>query len=564
MQSSCAACLRHWFSSGGSSDTRSPEVLERERFVCFHARSGLYARWMAIVPCIVAQIVLGSFYSTSVFNKYNDTHTWRQTGVNAQMFVACVASYGVGALLLGNWVQRNGVYASVSRALVLTPLGWAAAGLAIRLRAQPLLIVYGFLHGLGCSLSYLSTTSCLAQWYPESKGFMAGVAVFGAGLGSLVWTLLARFLLDPAGPFRFDTSTVMFTFSATFLLLLCVSLPLLRNPPPNWMPPQKSLIAESPPRFACIRSKSVAARLSASPDRTYTFFEAVTTLNFALMALTVFATSLPGVVFLSSAADMSSNLFNLDGQQAALVTGYLNAVNFGGRAIWGGVTDLIGRKSFFLLSSVLQTGALILMVSAIRTQNFGVWLFSFLSIGSLYGGGFGVLPAILAELFGSHISSATHGVCIAMWATACVVGTPIFSAVNAASTQAVEPGQVSHPSAEGYIRNATWLSVLPALAFCCTLFLNVRREDRIVSTKTSSLRARCGTLIVAASCRGGESSAAGAIRVLGRAAQDAEYEKYGARTAPSCHETLPSQEEGINDPGLVEWLSGRSDYAQVT
>ena len=524
---------------------------------------------MAIVPCIVAQCVLGSFYSTSVFNKTNDTQVWRSPGVNAQMFIACVASYGVGAALLGNWVQRNGVFAAVSRSLLLTPMGWAAAGLAVRLRVQGLLYVYGVLHGLGCSLSYLSTTSCLAQWYPESKGFMAGVAVFGAGLGSLIWTLLARSLLDPAGHARFDPANVMYTFSALFFLLLCVSLPLLRNPPPGWKPPTQGV---ETPRAICMRPKSAEARLSAAPDRTYTFLTAVTTLDFALMALTVFATSLPGVVFLSSAADMASNLFSLDGQQAALVTGYLNAVNFGGRAAWGGVTDLIGRKSFFLLSSVLQTGALVLMVFAIQAQSFNLWLFSFLSIGSLYGGGFGVLPAILSELFGSHISSATHGVCITMWALACVIGTPVFSAVNAASMQAVEPGQVAHPSAAGYIKNATWLSFLPALAFVCVLLLNVRREDRIIATRTNSLRVRVGSLVFAAACFGGEASAVGAIRVLGRAAQEAEYDEFGARVqesidAPPPHEGERAEDVAagvFNDPGLVEWLSGRVDsYATL-
>jgi MFS family permease len=550
------SCLRRWFSSGHS-DTRSVAVLERERYVLWHPSTGYYSRYMAIIPCIVAQLVLGSFYSTSVFNKPNDTQIWKLSGVNSRMFIACVASYGLSSFLLGNWVQRNGVFASLSRSLFLTPLGWAAAGLAVRLRAQSLLYVYGVLHGLGCSLSYLSTTSCLAQWFPESKGFMAGVAVFGAGLGSLVWTLVARFLLDPAG-YSFDAASVMFIFSAIFFVLLLLSLPFLRNPPPHFKP-TSTLSAVDASRISCARPKSDAAKLSASPDRHYEFLTAVSSYDFILMALTVFATSLPGVVFLSSAADMASNLFGLDGQASALVTGYLNAVNFGGRAAWGAVTDLIGRKSFFLLSSILQCVALILMIFAIRASNFSVWLACFLIIGSLYGGGFGVLPAILAELFGPHISSATHGVCIACWAIACVVGTPIFSAVNAASAQAAEPGHVSHPSSEGYMRNAMWLSVLPALAFVCVLFLNVRREDRIVAITTKTVRIRCGQYVVVAS---------GALQVLGRKAQEAEFAAHGALNALSGEDARREGDAGIkedafHDPGLVEWLSGRADYAEV-
>lgn len=567
-----AAALHSWFSSGGA-DLRSPAVLEREKYILWHSSTGEYKRWMAIFPCIVAQMVLGSFYSTSVFNKPNDTLVWRSPGVNARMFIAVVASYGIATALGGNWVGRNGVFASVSRSLILTPLGWAAAGAAARYRIEALLYVYGALHGVGCALSYLSTTSALAQWYPDSKGLMAGVAVFGAGLGSFVWTLLARALMDPTA-LAFSTSAVMFAFSAIFFVALLAVLPFLRNPPPGYAPPASAALGRAARLVApCARERSAAAKLSASPDADYSFLGAASTREFALAALLVFATSLPGVVFLSSAADMASNIFGLDTQSASLVASALNFTNFIGRAAWGAVTDRIGRKAFYLLSAFLQTIALLVMVSAVRASDFHAWLFSFLFIGALYGGGFGVLPALVSELFGSKISSATHGAMISTWALACVVGTPIFSAVNLAYARPADAGHsTATPSREGYAMNASWLAALPALGFVAVALLNVRREDRLVATATRSVRVRVGPWVIVA-CGG----AVGGSRVLDGAAQAAEYEALGVMGARAAGETgdaggAPIADSGHSavdsgtrsaDPGLAEWLGGRSPEAYV-
>lgn len=572
LRSRVSGALVAWFSSGGA-DWRTPEMLERDAHVCFLLPSlGPYQRWMCVAPAIVTQMVLGSFYSTSVFNKINDTTTWGEPGVNARMFVACVACYGAGTLALGNWVGRNGVVRAVSCAAFLTPAGWACAGAALVYKQQALLYAYGMLHGIGCALCYISTTSALAAWYPESKGFMAGVAVFGAGLGSYVWTLVARALMDPIG-YAFTPTQVIFTFSLIFAILLLIMLPFLRNPPgvqnsPTPLPstPGARALAEggstpAPPDstsgLCSRRGPSAAQARSASPDRAYTFLQAFTSREFFLTAAIVFGTSLPGVVFLSSAADMASNLFGLDTQAAALITSYLNLVNFLGRFVWGAVTDVIGRKAFWLLSGVLQTAALAIMVVAVRTGSYNAWLASFLTIGSLYGGGFGVLPAFVAEIWGSKISSATHGASIAFWAVACIIGTPIFASVNAAHAKISADGH-KVPSREGYAINATWLAVLPSVAFIATLLLNVRREDRVVATATKSVRVRFGWWVLAfdQGCRRWP-------RLLNLKAQAGEYKIYDEDEGKGEGEdkvvvllegpVSPASSAATNDPGLIEW-----------
>ena len=549
-----ARCVAFFSSGGDGDDPRTAAALERERFLCWHPRTPLFRRWMAVPPCIAAQMVLGSFYSTSVFNKRLDHDVWGAPGVTASAFVCCVASYGLGTLLLGNWIGRNGAWLSVRRSLFLTPLGWAAFSLAARTGYRPLLYAYGVLHGLGCAHSYISTASCLGQWWPESKGLMAGVAVFGAGLGSYVCTLAARALMDPRGPFNMAPEGVMAAFAAAFagVLLLCL-LP-LRNPPPDYKSPpaaqEGGAPSPAPPppapsgcRASCRAALSPGPPYSPGPDAAYTFISALRTREWALSAALVFATSLPGVVFLGSAADMAANVFGLDGGDAALVTSYLNLVNFTGRFFWGAVTDAIGRKSFWLLSCALQAGALAVMVAAVRARAYAPWLLAFLTVGSLYGGGFGVLPAFLADLFGARISSATHGAAISIWALACVCGAPLFAAVNAAHAAPPPAGGPPVPTGEGYALNAAWLACVPAAGLAAAAFLNVRAEDRAVEKRTRTWRARC--------CAGVLVLGGGGVAWMGAAAQAAEYA--AAAGAPGRPPERSAEEAAREAEGAAEW-----------
>jgi MFS family permease len=603
-----------WFSQAAQ-DIRSEQVLEREKYLFWHKGTPLYQPWMAVLPTIITQGVLGSFYSTSVFNKKLDHDMFGHPGVTSRAFVACVACYGMGTLLLGSWIGRHGVFASVRRSLILTPLGWFCFSLAASTGQQWLLYAYGLLHGLGCAHAYISTTSCLTQWYPKSKGLMSGLAVFGAGLGSFTWTLVARALMNPQGSFVYTPQQTMLTLALTFLVLLAVSLPFLRNPPPNYtggssssssssassgsssdiattslttagaaateeqaatalpvegagasvtakadaptpLPsphPEKRQNQQQRPQHQPHPScPSLGPPFSLQPDQPYTFLSTLSTSEMMLTLYLVFATSLPGVVFLSSAADMASNIFALDSAQGSLVTAWLNLSNFTGRFFWGYITDKIGRKSFWLLSALLQACALLAMRGAILQgrESSTTWMACFLGIGSLYGGGFGVLPAFLSDMFGAKISSATHGAAIFFWSLACVVGAPVFAAVN----------ERYGTSAQGYAVNASWLAAFPASALLAGFMLNVRMEDRRAARVTGTWRGRLGPYLCV--CGGGNGVGGKTTQhsnpcfpitpctLLSPEQQEAEYGKLGVRGEGTGEgETVPPFSSAAAAPG---------------
>ena len=185
----------------------------------------------------------------------------------------------------------------------------------------------------------------------------------------------------------------------------------------------------------------------------------------------------------------------------------------------------------------------------------------FLGSGSLYGGGCGVLPAFLSDMFGAKISSATHGAAIFFWSLACVVGAPLFAAVN--SHYAVAAGGVTVPSTTGYAVNALWLAAFPASALLAGFLLNVRREDRRAARATNTWRGRLGAHLCVCNTGGRGWQAflltfpfcfSSFCRVLSPAQQQAEYESLGV-----------GQEEGAGDPpAAAEALSSTSSAPFAT
>ena len=370
--------------------------------------------------------------------------------------------------------------------------------------------------------SYISVTSALQRWFPEFKGLATGVAVMGFGLGSFIWTTVGKNLMAPlaANPYGIAPLAVYQVqgiFAAAFFALLLLALPFLREPPPGFKPAAAHFSEERSARGCLVRALVTKSGAVHATTRKYTFLEAICTQEMALAALVFFCVEITGLVFLSSAADMVQNVFGLTATEAATITSYLNLVNFAGRVGWGFVSDKVGRKSFYLFSAAAQAFAVGTMAVWIPrgAAGYGNWLASFLVIGSLYGGGFGVIPAFVSDLFGPRISAATHGVMIGVWAAAAVIGIPCFTAYTAADYRLVGAAKVPNPSA--YVANARWLCALPAAGCVAALFINVRAEDRELRAAKGDVRLRVFGAVVRFN------AAEGGVAVLGPAAQAAEY-----------------------------------------
>jgi MFS family permease len=423
-------------------------------------------------------------------------------------------------LLFGTWVERNGPFRATAITLFLTPAGWALAALGSYNANYGVEILYGVAHGVGTGFAYISVTSALQRFFPDFKGLATGVAVMGFGLGSFIWTTFGKNLMTPLATNPYGIAPlavyqVQGIFAAIFFCLIALALPFLREPPPGFTPGTAQYKDEASCRGAVVRALATQSAATHATKETYTFTQALFTQEMLLVGVTFFCAEVTGLVFLSSAADMIQNTFGLTSTDASTYTSYLNLVNFAGRVGWGFVSDKVGRKSFYLFSLSTQAFAVGLMGMWISTGNFPLWLLSFLIIGSLYGGGFGVIPAFVSDVFGPKISAATHGVMIGVWASAAVIGIPCFTSYTSTDYHLSGSTKITNPSA--YMHNTLWLCALPTVGFVAAACINVKAEDRAVRVAKRDVRVRVGAYVVRVNL------AEGGVAVLGPQAQADEY-----------------------------------------
>jgi MFS family permease len=431
----------------------------------------------------------------------------------------CVACFGFSTLIFGNWIERWGPFYALRRTLFLTPAGWAFACLGSWPSVGKLGIVYagwGICHGVGAGIAYIALCSCAGKWFPEFKGFATGLAVMGFGVGYFIWTTIGKALMSTSGSYHMKPYQVQGIYAAVYFCALLIVLPLLRNPPPGWKPDLSKIENMTGLKGRIVRLLTEKTSALVVSDKDYTYLQAVTTQEFILCLFIVFGQFITGVTFLSSASNMTQYIFGKDADEGAFITSMLNLCNIVGRFGFGFISDKIGRKNFYLMATAAQSFAIGLMAVWIRQGHYGAWILSFLLIGALYGGGFGVLPAFMSDLFGPKISAATHGTTISVWAIATIVGVPIFTSFT--GRYYTMNGASKLPMPVAYIYNSYWLCGLPAMAFVCLLFLCVRNEDRAIRRWKRDVRLRFFKYVIRFDRSG--------VKVLDPTAQAEEWSAY--------------------------------------
>ena len=69
---------------------------------------------------------------------------------------------------------------------MLTGLSWVLA--ALRGIADQLYLTYGVIGGLGTGIVYVGVVGQMVGWFPDRRGFAAGVVAAGYGMGAIVTT----------------------------------------------------------------------------------------------------------------------------------------------------------------------------------------------------------------------------------------------------------------------------------------------------------------------------------------------------------------------------------------
>jgi len=367
-------------------------------------------RWLVALGGVVLMACLGTVYAWSVYTQpLQAAFGWTSTQATAPFSIA-IFFLGVGAVIGGRWQDRAGPRRVALTGALLWGAGNLLAGLGTaRFGAGWLYFTYGVMGGLGLGLGYVTPVAAVTKWFPDRRGLGSGLVVGGFGLGAFLYAHLLRSLPAFSGtPSPASASAVLEAFTASgvaFAILGGAGALLLRDPPA----PSPASAAAMPAGYDFTPGLMV---------RTPQFWAA-----FAMLFLNVTA----GILFISNAVPIMRELTGTTLAVAAGVYGTIALANALGRFLWGAVSDRLGRRAAFAAIYLLQI-AVFLVVGRFHSLWMVAPLFALVLL--CYGGGFGVMPSLVADWFGTRHLGVNYGWVLLAWSAAGVVGPGFVAAVK--------------------------------------------------------------------------------------------------------------------------------------
>lgn len=387
-------------------------------------------RWIVAAAGTGLMAVLGTVYSWSLFAQPLAAAFGWSASTTTWAFAAAIFFLGVGAILGGRLQDRLGPRPVALAGAALWAAGNLLAGLGTGWLGAPwLYATYGVLGGLGLGLAYVTPVAAVTKWFPERRGLGSGLVVMGFGLGAFAYNLALRAVPAFAAAAREAgevlaarragavaalspeaTGALLSTFSVSGLVFGAVGLAcaaLLRDPPPAAAGPG----GQGP-------APTAAAAVDWPPSR------ALRAPQFwALWAMLFFNVS-AGILFISSAVPLLRELTGATAETAVGVYGLIALANGAGRFFWGAVSDRLGRRLAFGLIYGAQVGVFA-VVGGVHALPGVAALFAVVLL--CYGGGFGTMPSLVADWFGTRHLGVNYGWILSAWGTAGLAG-PLFVA----------------------------------------------------------------------------------------------------------------------------------------
>ncbi|MEN9509796.1 MAG: hypothetical protein RLZZ621_2359 [Gemmatimonadota bacterium] len=406
------------------------------------------SRWTIPVGAIGVHLGIGSVYSWSTLNRpileaLPPLPWWAAPPYPT--FTTALVILGLSAATWGPWVERRGARFAARTSALCFAGGLTLGGIALLLR-QPILLFLGLgiLCGIGCGIGYIAPVSTLVKWFPDRRGMATGFAIMGFGGGAFIAGYANAALIARVG-----VAMTLLVLAGCYLLLMLGGAQLLRPAP----------VSES----------SDAAVSASSHGMTRT--EAIRTPQFALLWGMLCINVTAGIGILAQASPMMQDLFGKTPAEAAAVVAVISTCNAAGRLFWSSMSDLIGRRTTYLLFFGAQV---VLFLLIPRFAAAGAWwpfLLCLLVVFTMYGGGFATIPAFLADLFGMKYVVAIHGALLTAWSVAAVVGPVIITQLAARARDALPPGA---SKVHIYDQPLALLAALLACGFILTLAVRPR------------------------------------------------------------------------------------------
>jgi oxalate/formate antiporter len=366
-------------------------------------------RWPQLAVGILVMMTISSpQYVWTLFVKPFQTETHASLAAVQVTFTVLVVLQTFFSPVQGYLIDRFSPKLMIGLGAALSGLGWVAASRAETLFS--LYASYGFLCGLGTGIVYVGVVGLMVRWFPDRRGFAAGLVAAGYGMGAMVTTFPISHLIAADG---FRATLAIFGVG-----LGCVGV-------------LAALGLRAPPA-GDVRDGLLAGDAFSTNPR-----DMLRTPVFWLMFLMMTLMSTGGLMVTANFAAFAREFGIADavvfGMAALPFALTLDRITNGlTRPTFGWISDRIGREQTMSIAFTLEALALCLLLY----NRHNAYAFALLSgvVFFAWGEIFSLFPSLLTDIFGPRHATTNYGFLYMSQGVGSLLGGPMAALVHEAAS----------------------------------------------------------------------------------------------------------------------------------
>ena len=354
-------------------------------------------RWLPLIGGTLLNLVLGVFYSWSVFvlPLENEFGWIRQE--TSWTFSIGIFTMAVMFVVAGRFHATLGFRTVAVIGGILFSLGFFLASLTTSLTW--LYISYGVIAGAGNGIGYSVAIPVISRWFPDKRGLALGIAVGGYGAGSGVFGPIADEWLLPT----YGWETTFQIYGIVFFLIALVGAWLLKPPPDGYAPEGWDPSQLKPAVTTVTRDLTPSEMLA---DRSF----------YLLFAAYCFG-AMAGLGLISQLVPFGREAGITNVALIGLIVGAVG--NTTGRVVSGSLSDGLGRLNVLRLMVIVSAVAMPLLY--LLGSNVLFFVIGVFVVYYCYGTLLSVFAATAADFYGTKHLGVNYGLLFLAWGIAGLV-----------------------------------------------------------------------------------------------------------------------------------------------
>lgn len=359
-------------------------------------------RWIQLGLGLVAMMAISSpQYVWTLFTKPFGEVTGASLPALQVTFTLLIVLQTFFSPVQGYLIDRFSPKLMIALGTVLSGLGWVLAAHATSLTA--LYLTYGVFCGIGTGIVYVGIVGLMVQWFPDRRGFAAGLVAAGYGMGAMFTSFPITLMMESAGYQR-----TLILFGIILGVIGCAAALGLRAPRPGE-----------------VTQEATATRFTGrdTPPR-----EMLRNPLFWLMFAMMTMMSTGGLMVTSNFANFArdfgvANAVVLGMAALPLALTFDRIMNGFTRPFFGWVSDQIGRENTMGLAFILEGFAIGLLIYFRENPLMFVLLSGIVFFG--WGEIFSLFPSTLTDSFGAKHATTNYGFLYIAQGIGSILGGPV-------------------------------------------------------------------------------------------------------------------------------------------